>query len=389
MSAFLTCKSRAPTLARSLNNYDYEPRCPLPAPPPKPAASPWDAVHACNSGHLGLPLGLRGNRRGPLRLRAFRTIPPTRKWLNRDRFVLSAGHGSMFLYSWLHLSGYASVDHEQVKKFRAPRLAHARPSRVSRKPPGVEAHHRPARPGCRQCRRLRRFAGKWPPQNSTRPSTPFSTTTSIAPRRRRLHAGRPSRWKPSPSPATFKLDNLILIYGLQRRPPSTPMALETPERKRRPSVFGAIEWGVQTIDGKRPERVPRRLRARPKPPPAKPQIIIAHTLIGKGIPEVAGHRESPRRKAARNSSTPPAKPSASPKPSTSSSAPRTRAFFPRTRPSSSPRNTIAWKSHLRRVADRQSRARQRPRRRAEKTKSPPTSSRASPSFPADAKNRHP
>ena len=63
-----------------------------------------DAVHACSSGHLGLPLGcaemgavLWGN--GGLRYN-----PEAPKWLNRDRFVLSAGHGSMFLYSWLHLS---------------------------------------------------------------------------------------------------------------------------------------------------------------------------------------------------------------------------------------------------------------------------------------------
>ena len=76
-----------------------------------------DAVHACQSGHLGLPLGcaeigavLYGN--------ALVHCPKHPEWLNRDRFVLSAGHGSMFLYSWLHLSGYGGFPLEEVKKFR-------------------------------------------------------------------------------------------------------------------------------------------------------------------------------------------------------------------------------------------------------------------------------
>src|SRR5688572_2363604 len=77
-----------------------------------------DAVHKCSSGHLGLPLGcaeigavLYGHPLNP--------PPHAPRWLNRDRFILSAGHGSMFLYSWLHLSGYGKVTIEEVKNFRA------------------------------------------------------------------------------------------------------------------------------------------------------------------------------------------------------------------------------------------------------------------------------
>ena len=79
-----------------------------------------DAVHACNSGHLGLPLGC-AEIGAALYGHALSHHPADPKWLNRDRFILSAGHGSMFLYSWLHLSGYASVDLDQVKHFRALR----------------------------------------------------------------------------------------------------------------------------------------------------------------------------------------------------------------------------------------------------------------------------
>src|SRR6187455_972920 len=77
-----------------------------------------DAVHQCSSGHLGLPLGC-AEIGAVLFGHALSHCPKHPEWMNRDRFVLSAGHGSMFLYAWLHLSGHASVDHEQVKKFRA------------------------------------------------------------------------------------------------------------------------------------------------------------------------------------------------------------------------------------------------------------------------------
>ena len=63
-----------------------------------------DAVQKANSGHPGLPLA---PRRWPTSLtRYLRHNPPNPHWPDRDRFVLSAGHGSMLLYSLLHLTGY-------------------------------------------------------------------------------------------------------------------------------------------------------------------------------------------------------------------------------------------------------------------------------------------
>ncbi|MDG2122323.1 MAG: transketolase, partial [Verrucomicrobiales bacterium] len=75
-----------------------------------------DAIHACSSGHLGLPLGC-AEIGAVLWGDALSYNPDAPKWVNRDRFVLSAGHGSMFIYSWLHLSGY-DLTLEQVKNFR-------------------------------------------------------------------------------------------------------------------------------------------------------------------------------------------------------------------------------------------------------------------------------
>ena len=75
-----------------------------------------DAVHASSSGHLGLPLGaaeIGAVLYGDL----LRHDPTDPSWINRDRFVLSAGHGSMFLYAWLHLAGFP-LSIEEIKRFR-------------------------------------------------------------------------------------------------------------------------------------------------------------------------------------------------------------------------------------------------------------------------------
>lgn len=67
-----------------------------------------DAVNKANSGHPGMPMGC-----APMSYLLFNEFmhhnPNNPFWFNRDRFVLSAGHGSMLLYSLLHLSGYSSV----------------------------------------------------------------------------------------------------------------------------------------------------------------------------------------------------------------------------------------------------------------------------------------
>src|SRR5260370_41709844 len=64
-----------------------------------------DAVQASQSGHLGLPLGC-AEIGAVLFGYALKYNPDQPRWINRDCFVLSGGHGSMFLYAWLHMSGY-------------------------------------------------------------------------------------------------------------------------------------------------------------------------------------------------------------------------------------------------------------------------------------------
>ncbi len=76
-----------------------------------------DAVQKANSGHPGMPMGM-ADVVTVLFKNFLRFNPKNPDWLNRDRFVLSAGHGSMLLYSLLYLTGYKSISLNDIKKFR-------------------------------------------------------------------------------------------------------------------------------------------------------------------------------------------------------------------------------------------------------------------------------
>ena len=75
-----------------------------------------DAVEAANSGHPGMPMGM-ADIAEVLWLRHLRHNPANPKWFDRDRFVLSNGHGSMLLYGLLHLTGY-DLPLDELKRFR-------------------------------------------------------------------------------------------------------------------------------------------------------------------------------------------------------------------------------------------------------------------------------
>ena len=76
-----------------------------------------DAVQKANSGHPGMPMGMADVV--TILFKYFLKFNPKNpNWLNRDRFILSAGHGSMLLYSLLYLTGYKSISLNNIKKFR-------------------------------------------------------------------------------------------------------------------------------------------------------------------------------------------------------------------------------------------------------------------------------
>ncbi|MEE4348468.1 MAG: transketolase, partial [Paracoccaceae bacterium] len=76
-----------------------------------------DAIHAANSGHSGMPMGM-ADVATVLYEKHMKFDASAPNWPDRDRFILSAGHGSMLLYALLHLTGYADMTIEQIRNFR-------------------------------------------------------------------------------------------------------------------------------------------------------------------------------------------------------------------------------------------------------------------------------
>lgn len=76
-----------------------------------------DAVQQANSGHPGMPMGMADV--ATVLFSKFLNFDPTDPdWPDRDRFVLSAGHGSMLIYSLLYLTGYKAMTMDQIRSFR-------------------------------------------------------------------------------------------------------------------------------------------------------------------------------------------------------------------------------------------------------------------------------
>src|SRR4028118_1460407 len=104
-----------------------------------------DAVQAANSGHPGMPMGM-ADAATILFTEYLKHDPQDPNWHDRDRFVLSAGHGSMLIYSLLHLTGYAHPTMEEISKFRqlgSPCAGHPENFMLT----GVEATTGPLGPG--------------------------------------------------------------------------------------------------------------------------------------------------------------------------------------------------------------------------------------------------
>jgi len=240
-----------------------------------------DAVHACSSGHLGLPLGA-AEIGAVLFGHALQHNPERPRWINRDRFVLSAGHGSMFLYGWLHLSGY-DVPLEQVKKFRS--LHSITPGHPEfHETPGVECTTGPLGQGIGNAVGMA-LAGQMAAARFNTAEHPIFDYHVVC-----LAGDGCMQEGVALEAVSFaghqKLDNLILIYD------SNDVTLDAMADKTQSentaARFKAIGWDVQTVDGHDMAAFLKAFNKAKKTKSGKPQLIIAKTQIARGIPEVAG-----------------------------------------------------------------------------------------------------
>ncbi|MEM9081200.1 MAG: transketolase [Verrucomicrobiota bacterium] len=240
-----------------------------------------DAVHACSSGHLGLPLGC-AEIGSVLFSECLEFNPEAPKWLNRDRFILSAGHGSMFIYTWLHLSGY-DVPLQALKDFR--KLHSITPGHPEfNETPGVEATTGPLGQGVGNAVGYALSGKRAAAKFNTEDHTIFDHHVIALAGDGCLQEGVAQ--EAIAFAGHNALDNLILIYD------SNDVTLDAMADQTQgwdaTTYFTSLGWDAVTIDGHDFDAVLNAVSDAKNSISGKPTVIIAKTEIGRGIPEVAG-----------------------------------------------------------------------------------------------------
>jgi transketolase len=240
-----------------------------------------DAVHKCNSGHLGLPLG-SAEVGAVLFGELLQCDPASPKWLNRDRFILSAGHGSMFLYSWLHLAGY-DLPMKELENFRALR-SHTPGHPESFETLGVECTTGPLGQGVANGVGFALSGKMAAAKYNTSEHKLFDNHIIVLAGDGCLQEGV------AREAVAFAghngLDNLILIFDSNDVTLDAMAKLTQSEDTQK--VFEALGWDAVTIDGHNLTAVRDAIETAKISNNNRPKIIIAKTEIGRGIPEVAG-----------------------------------------------------------------------------------------------------
>jgi len=241
-----------------------------------------DAVAACHSGHLGLPLGA-AEIGAALYGHFLRHDPADPQWINRDRFVLSAGHGSMFLYSWLHLAGF-DLPVDQVKAFR--KLHSKTPGHPEfGETPGVEATTGPLGQGTGNIVGMAVAAKMAAAHFNTPEHKVFDHLVVGLAGDGCLQEGISQ--EAASFAGRFGLDNLIMLYD------SNDVTLDAMASKTQnedtAKRFEAANWEVIAVkDANQVAPVAAALDQARASRNGKPKLIICKTVIAKGIPEVQG-----------------------------------------------------------------------------------------------------
>lgn len=246
-----------------------------------------DAVHASQSGHLGLPLGC-AEIGAALYGHVLRHDPGHPEWLDRDRFVLSAGHGSMFLYAWLHLAGYADMTLDEIKRFRQLHSKTPGHPEITHAPSGVETTTGPLGQGVGNAVGMAVSAKMAEARFNTAEHPIFSHHVICLAGDGCMQEG--VAMEALSFAGHQKLDNFILVYDANDVTLDA-MAKET-QSEDTAKRLEAMGYDVQTIDGHDLDLVATALERAKIAGSGKPQAIIAKTLIGKGIPEVEGTQKA-------------------------------------------------------------------------------------------------
>lgn len=243
-----------------------------------------EAVQKANSGHPGLPMGCAEFAAYFWGLQ-LRHNPKNPKWIGRDRFILSAGHGSMLLYSMLHLSGY-NLSLDEIKAFR--QLHSITPGHPeSHITEGVEATTGPLGQGLAnavgQALGLKVLQTKFASSDYPLFNNKVFTLAGDG----CIMEGITS--EASSLAGHLQLDNLVVIYD------SNKICLDgkleeccSEDTKKRYEAYG---WETYEVDGHNFEDLDR-VFTKIRQSQTKPVLVVMHTIIGKGSPNKEGTNEA-------------------------------------------------------------------------------------------------
>jgi transketolase len=243
-----------------------------------------DAVQKANSGHPGMPMGM-ADIAYVLWSQHLRFSPTNPRWLNRDRFVLSNGHGSMLLYSLLHLTGY-DLPLDELKNFRQlhsktpghPEYGHT---------PGVEVTTGPLGQGIANAVGMA-LAERWLASRFNRPGHELIDHFTY------VFAGDGCMEEGVSHEACglaghLGLNKLIVFYDDNHISIDGPTSLSFSDDV--PKRFNAYGWNTMQIDGHDPAAVAQAI-AKAQAEKERPTLIACRTVIGYGAPTRAGSHKA-------------------------------------------------------------------------------------------------
>lgn len=245
------------------------------------AALSMDAVQRANSGHPGMPMGM-ADAATVLFSKFLKFDPKNPNWADRDRFILSAGHGSMLIYSLLHLTGYKAVTMEQIKNFRQlgsntaghPEYGHT---------PGVETTTGPLGQGLANAVG---FALAERQMNARYGDDVVDHYTYVIAGDGCLMEGISQ--EAIALAGHLKLNRLIVLWDDNNI--SIDGAIELSDSTDQHKRFQASGWKTIAVDGHDPRKVANAIRNAKKSD--KPTMIACKTTIGKGAPTKAGSNKA-------------------------------------------------------------------------------------------------